>query len=41
VPKKDALDQFRLVLDKEVPVAEIIGRDSTVPALQDDRPINE
>jgi len=40
-PKQDAVQQFRIVLDNEVPIAQIIARDSTVPALQDDRPTNE
>ena len=33
--------QFQLILDQEVSVAQTIQDDPTVPALQDDRPVNE
>ena len=40
-PGKTAEEQFSRLLAQEVPVAELIGEDPGVPALDDDRPINE
>lgn len=33
--------QFQLMLDNETPIDKLVGDDPDVPALQDDRPINE
>jgi hypothetical protein len=40
-PATDAEEQFARVLKQEVSLDEIIARAPNVPALQDDRPINE
>ena len=40
-PEGSAEAQFKDVLDRELPLEDLIRQDPAVPALQDDRPINE
>jgi spermidine synthase len=40
-PAANAADQFSLVLDREIPLDAVIAGAPRVPALRDDRPINE
>ena len=40
-PEDNAQKQFELVLPHEVPMEKLISEDPRVPALQDDKPINE
>jgi predicted membrane-bound spermidine synthase len=40
-PKSTVQEQFELVTSQEMPVADMIEKAPDVPALQDDRPINE
>jgi spermidine synthase len=40
-PEASARQQFAVVLDQEIPLEDLIRQDPGIPALQDDRPINE
>ena len=40
-PFPTAEQQFQAVLDREIPLANLIGADSAAPVLTDDRPVNE
>ncbi len=40
-PAASSAAQFQLMLDHETPLSSIIQQDAAMPALQDDRPINE
>jgi hypothetical protein len=40
-PAATAADQFALVLKREIPLDAVVARAPRVPALRDDRPINE
>jgi hypothetical protein len=40
-PETTPIAQFQAVLDREIPLDQLIREDPGVPALQDDRPINE
>jgi spermidine synthase/MFS family permease len=40
-PEESAAQQFGVVLDREIPLDDMIAQRPGVPALQDDRPINE
>jgi spermidine synthase len=40
-PEDTAVRQFAAVLDHEIPLDDLIRRNPAIPALQDDRPINE
>ncbi len=40
-PARDPKTQFDLVLSREIPLEKLIGEDLRIPALTDDRPVNE
>ncbi len=40
-PKYTAEGQFRKVLEQEIPLTKVVGRDPDAPVLTDDRPVNE
>jgi hypothetical protein len=40
-PEDSAQQQFAVVLDQEIPLDDLIRQNPGIPALQDDRPINE
>ena len=40
-PAKTPADQFQLMLSREVSLAKMISLAPDIPALQDDRPVNE
>lgn len=40
-PESTAHDQFAVVLNREIPLYNLIQEDPGVPALSDDRPVNE
>jgi spermidine synthase len=40
-PAKTPADEFAIVTSREVPLAEILAQAPNVPAMQDDRPVNE
>jgi spermidine synthase len=40
-PRLTTKEQFEMILDGEIQIADLIGRSPSTPALSDDRPINE